>query len=399
MLTIAGLTSDKFVVKIIDEYYQKIDFVEEVDLVGITAMTQQAYRAYEIADIYRKKNIPVVMGGIHASVLPDEALKHVDTVIIGEAEELWGNYLEDLINENEKEIYKSEKPFNLDNSPFPRYNLIDFSAFKDSNNYFNYYPVQATRGCPHDCSFCAVTKIYGKKIRKKKINHILNEIKLIRKYDNDGLILFVDDNLFVDKKFSKALLSELIPLKIKYFAQTDINFSEDEELLDLAYRSGCQIAFIGFESLNPKSLGEVNLNNWKKNRVDKYSERIKRIQEHGIVVFGAFVIGFENDSLLSFKEIRDFVISNNIPGQFTILTPIPGSRIYNDLKERNKLYEDVFWNKCGFYNLTFKHDYLNAQEAERELIWLYDEVFSMNITIKRLLYIKNIYKELPPRWE
>lgn len=399
LLIIAALTPANIEIKIVDEYYETIDFDESFDLVGITAMTQQAMRAYEVADIFRRKNIPVVMGGIHASVLPHEALEHVDTVFVGESEETWKEYLRDFETGTEKRIYNNKQPFNLEKSPLPRYDLIDFKAFQDLNNYFNYIPVQATRGCPHDCTFCAVSKFYGRKIRMKKVEQIVNEIKHLQQYDKDSLILFADDNLFVNRRFAKELMKALIPLKIKYFAQTDIKVADDDELLKLIYASGCQILFIGFESLSPESLGEINSNNWKQKQIATYKEHIQNIQDNGMIAFGGFVVGFEHDNLESFNHIKQFTLDNNIPGQFTILTPIPGSQLYTDLKVANRLYHDVFWDNGGFYNLVFKHNHIEPGEAQNALIKLYDEVYNTENSFKRFLHMKDKYKKLPPRWQ
>ncbi len=398
LLTIAALTPGDIEVKVIDEHYENIDFDEAFDLVGITAMTQQAFRAYEIAGEFRKRNVPVVMGGIHAAVLPLEALEHVDTVFIGEAEDTWGIFLEDFKAGSEKQTYRPHHHFDLSKAPVPKYDLLNFTAFRDSDSYFNYIPIQATRGCPHDCSFCVVTKLYGGKIRKKSISHVIEEIEYLQNFNKDSLILFADDNLFVDKKYAKELLKALIPLKIKYFAQTDISIAEDDELLRLAYQSGCHIAFIGFESLRPDSLGEINKNHWKMKQVAKYTENIKKIQENGIVAFGAFVVGFENDDLDVFDEIGDFTIRNNMPGQFTLATPIPGSRLYQTLYTEGKLFNPVFWNECNFYNLVFRHDKISKKEAQKSLIGLYETVFNDENSLKRLMYMKNVYKKLPARW-
>jgi radical SAM superfamily enzyme YgiQ (UPF0313 family) len=338
------------------------------------------------------------MGGIHATVLPEEALQHVDTVFVGEAEELWKTFLEDFTAGTAGRIYKSEKHFDLLKAPVPRYDLINFDAFRDLGHYFNYIPVQATRGCPHDCSFCVVSKLYGRKIRKKTVAQVVSEIKYLRRYNTDSLILFADDNLFVERKFAKELLRGLMPLKIKYFAQTDISIADDDELLSLAYKSGCQIAFIGFESLRPQSLGEINVNKWKMKQVEKYEKSIRKIQENGIVAFGAFVAGFDNDDMKTFEEIRDFALRNYIPGQFTIATPIPGSDLYFSLKEKGRLFSDTFWDKCSFYNLVYRHPEITPEQAGNSLIELYETVFSEENNLKRLFYMKDIYKKLPERW-
>jgi len=398
LLTIASLTPASIEVKIIDEHFEEIDFDEPFDLVGITAMTQQANRAYEIAELFKCRNVIVVMGGIHASVLPQEALQHVNTVIIGEAEVLWKVYLADLISGTEQSIYKNNTLIDLNASILPRYDLINFNQFNKLSSYFKFLPIQATRGCPHDCSFCVTTKFYGKKIRKKKISQIIKEIETLKNVSNNALMLFVDDNLFVDKTFAKALLKELIQLKIKYIAQSDVKFADDEELLRLAYLSGCVMVLIGFESINIQALSEINENSWKMKQLQNYPEAIQRIQANGIIVFGAFIIGFKNDNLSTFKQIGAFVKQNFIPGQFTLLTPLPGSQLFDQLKAEGRLYDLTFWNRCSFFDLTFKHDSLSREKAEDEIIKLHNEVFNEENSIVRSMHMMQIYKTLPPRW-
>jgi len=398
LLTIASYTPNDIVIKMIDEHFEEINFEEDYDLVGITAMTQQAFRAYEIADEFRRRNKIVVMGGIHASILPDEALCHVNTIFIGEAEELWQIYLADLKSGSEKKIYKNDKLYDLKKSVTPRYDLINFELFNSLTSYFKFLPVQASRGCPHDCSFCVTTKFYGKKIRKKEIGQIINDIQYLKEYSNNSLLLFVDDNLFVDRQFAKSLLNELIPLKIKYVVQTDVKVAEDSELLKLAYLSGCVMICIGFESIDVKSLSHINVNSWKMKQRRNYTAAIEKIQKNGIVVFGTFVIGFENDSISTFKHIKNFVIQNNIPGQFTLLTPLPGTQIYEKLKAEGRLINETFWNKCSFFDMTFKHDNLSIENAENEIIKLHDEIFDEANTIKRNFHMMKIYKQLPQRW-
>jgi radical SAM superfamily enzyme YgiQ (UPF0313 family) len=398
LLTIASITPSDVNVAIIDEHFEEINFEEAYDLVGITAMTQQASRAYEIADQFKQRNVTVVMGGIHASVLPYEALNHVNTVFIGEAEDQWQAYLVELKLGKERRIYRSNTLFNLKRSILPRYELINFELFNNLTTYFKFLPVQASRGCPHDCSFCVTSKFYGKKIRKKEIEQIIEEIECLKKLSNNALILFVDDNLFVDRVFAKSLLREIIPLNIKYIAQSDVKVADDPELLRLAYLSGCMMIFIGFESINKQALSEININAWKMKQLQNYPAAIKRIQENGIVVFGAFIAGFKEDDLSTFHNIKDFVIENNIPGQFTLLTPLPGSQIYDQYKAEGRLIKDVFWDKCSFFDMTFRHDNIISEDAENEIIKLHDEIFNEENTMNRNFHMMKIYKNLPQRW-
>lgn len=398
LLTIAAFTPHEIEVQVIDEHYEQIDFNIDADLIGLTAMTHQAKRAYEIAKIFRERNIPVVMGGIHASVLPEEALLNVNTVFIGEAEDTWENYLKDLQLGQEKRIYKNEKLYDLLEPKIPRYDLVNYEAFKNNNDYFNHIPVQATRGCPHNCNFCTVSKLYGTSIRKKNINQIIREIENLKSNNDKSLVFFVDDNLFVDKVFAKSLLTALNPLKIKYIVQSDISVADDSELLNLAYKSGCEFIFVGLESLCIESLSEINKSKWKMKKAKQYTEGIKKIQKNGIFAFGAFIMGFEHDNLGTFTRVKEFVINNNLPAQFTLLTPIPGSRLFTELKEQDRLLQDTQWDKYGFFNLVFKHKNFSPDEAEEALIDLYDEVFNQENSFKRFKYMKDIYKNLPQRW-
>jgi radical SAM superfamily enzyme YgiQ (UPF0313 family) len=398
LLTIAAHTPTDIKVKLIDENIEAIDFNEKFDLIGITAMTQQASRAYEIADEFHKRNVKVVMGGIHASVLPEEALIHVDTVFIGEAEEEWEVYLNDLKTGSEKRVYKRGTLSNLDNSLLPRYELINYELFRSKDSFIRLLPVQATRGCPHDCNFCIVPDFYGRCIRKKKISQVIKEIEYLKNLNYDSLLLFVDDNFFVDRKYIKELMNELIPLKINYIAQTDIKVANDNELLELAYRSGCVLMLIGFESIDPRNLSEINVNNWKLKQLDSYTESIKRIQKKGIIVFGSFIIGFENDDALTFENIRNFVLENNISAHFTMLTALPGSRLYEQFKKDDRFFEDVFWKDLSFYNLNFRHNHIRKEMAEKGIVWLYDEVYSDDNAMRRYRNMIQIYKSLQKRW-
>jgi radical SAM superfamily enzyme YgiQ (UPF0313 family) len=398
LLTIASHTPTDIEVKVLDENIEAIDFNSEYDLVGITAMTQQAFRAYNIAFEFRKRNIPVVMGGIHASVMPEEALQHVDSIFIGESEEQWKIYIDDLKTGAVKRIYQSDTLFDLEKSVIPKYELINYDVFKLKDSFIRLIPVQATRGCPHDCSFCIVPDFYGRCIRKKNISQVIKEIEYVKKLNYDSLFLFVDDNLFVDRKYIKTLMKELIPLKISYIAQTDIKVANDDELLELAYKSGCILMLIGFESIDSINLSEINVNKWKMRQLDSYTSSINKIQEQGIIVFGSFIVGFEHDDASTFQKIRDFVIRNNMSAHFTMLTALPGSRLYKQFKTENRFIKDVFWDDLSFYNLNFNHKHINKEMAEKGIVWLYDEVYNDENAINRYRHMMQLFKQLPGRW-
>ncbi len=402
LLTVAALTPKRFEIEFVDEDFEPIHFDGSYDIVAISAMTQQANRAYEIADIFRQRfSTNVVMGGIHATVLPDEALQHVNTVFIGEAEKIWEQYLNDWEQNKVKKVYTADntKPIDLALSPVPMYELINQKNIKKNKHFFNMIPVQATRGCPHNCSFCLVSKFYGKRIRKKTISQVIQEVKAIKSLFKNQLVVFADDNLFVDKKYAKSLCRALIPLKIKWFAQTDVSFAQDEELIDLAYSSGCLMVLIGFESLNKNNLSILNKNLWKLRRHTFYDGAVDKIQKAGIIVYAAFIVGFDHDDTTVFRLIRNFMIEHHCTGQITIMTPLPGTEIYDQFKGNNRLLTEKYWDKCNFFDIVYSPKKMTIKELEHGFIWLYNEIFNMDALENRTNYLKSIYKQLPPRWK
>ncbi|EMS80828.1 B12-binding domain-containing radical SAM protein [Desulfotignum phosphitoxidans] len=398
LITIAALTPPDIDISYIDEDFEEIDFDIQYDMVGISAMTQQVIRSYEIAKEFRKRGTYVVMGGIHASFLPNEALEWVDTVIMGEGEDLWPQFLEDFKNNKEKKIYKQpEGTFvDLTKSPTPRYDLLTRKDyFKNNKIFYNMIPIQVSRGCPHNCEFCLVTKCYGSKFRKKTIEQIIREIKKIKEYFPGKVILFADDNLFIDKKFSKKLLKTIKDLNIRWWAQTDISIGEDEELLSLIYESGGLLLLIGFESIDPENLKLININSWKYKQLSNYSKNIERIQKHGIIVFGSFIFGLDNDDKNVFKNVVGFMDENNITGQLTIATPLPGSRLLERLKREDRLLEnEPFWDKCTFFDVLYKPKKMTVEELEDGFIGAYKQVFNEKVQAKRVQYLKEIYKKI-----
>jgi radical SAM superfamily enzyme YgiQ (UPF0313 family) len=212
------------------------------------------------------------------------------------------------------------------------------------------------------------------------------------------MLLFVDDNLFVDKKYIKPLLSKITPLKVNYIAQTDIRVAQDDELLQLAYNSGCNLMLIGFESIDSTNLRDVNQNSWKLKQLDNYRDSIRKIQEHGIIVFGSFIVGFDHDNSSTFHQIRDFVKENKISAHFTVLTALPGSRLYKQFRSENRFSQEVYWDNMSFYSLSHDHPNLSKNEAENGIVWLYDEVYSDDVVIDRYQAMKRNYKNLPGRW-
>jgi radical SAM superfamily enzyme YgiQ (UPF0313 family) len=385
LLTIAALTPAGNNIEFIDENYDKIDFSKNYDLVGISLMTQQAVHGYEIADHFRKMNVKVVLGGVHVSVLPEEAKSHADCVVIGEAEYVWTEILADLKKKKLKPIYKSENVVDLKDSPIPRYDLLKFLNYKFIN-------VQTSRGCPHDCEYCTASKIFGHQYRNKSNEQVINEIKLIKKYSNAPFIAFSDDNFLVNRKLSISLLEKMIDLKIRWHAQSDISIGNDIDLLKLMRKSGCNFVFIGLESVSQKSLVGLDKNEWKLSQLKNYSYYINNIQKQGIGVIGAFIIGLDEDEPADFQKIQNFVIDNNLYGSsFTILTPYPGSRIREKFKKDNRL-EMNSWEHYTGYNVTYLPKKMGKEDIERGIITLYKSIYTNENYLKKMEYFKKIQK-------
>ncbi|MEW6380880.1 MAG: radical SAM protein [bacterium] len=386
LLIISALTPDIFQIDLIDENIKDIDFNKKYDLIAISLITQQAPRAYIIADSFRAKGIPVILGGIHPTIMKDEAKAHADSIIIGEAEELWTTVIEDFLNKDLKSIYYSNDSVDLSKSPIPRYDLLDFSKYKIAW-------IQTTRGCPHGCEFCAASNIFGKRYRHKSIQQVINEVQYIKRLTNIQ-IGFADDNMFVNREFSYTLLKELKKLNINWITQTDISVGEDDELLELLRKSGCNSLFIGFESLSKRNLTSDDRENWKLKYIDNYATLIKNIQSYGIGVLGAFILGFDEDEESTFNELAEFIISNNLyASQLTILTPLPGTRLRERLLRENRVISSD-WNRYTFLDVNFIPKRMSPQRLQEGLYEVFQKVYDREVRIKVAQHFKKIYHDL-----
>ncbi len=387
LLTVASLLPSDWECEYIDENYKVIDFDKNYDLVCISAMSQQVLNGYRIAEEFRKKGVLTVIGGIHATVLPEEASQFVDVVMAGEAEVIWPQFLEDYESGSIKKIYSEEcvGQYPLTDPIMPRYDLL-----KGYN-----YPVitiQTTRGCPHDCSFCAASKVFGAKYRRKLNENIFKELMEIKKLYPDSLILFADDNMFVKRDESKELLKEMIKIDIRWIAQTDISIAKDSELLKLMVLSGCQWVVIGFESVSYSSLYGLDKNNWKLNQLPHYAESIRKIQDYGVGVYGTFIVGLDQDSSNVFKDTADFIIENYIYGaNITIPTPLPGTRLRTELELQNRILTSD-WSYYTFWDVTIKPANLTADELQDGVLYIYQRICDSSAADKRLITLKKIAK-------
>jgi len=386
---LAALTPSGVEVKIEDENISPIDFDEKVDLVGITGMTSLAHRMYQIADEYQKRGVTVVLGGIHTSMMSTEALDHADAIIIGEAEELWPQLINDYKQNKLKKVYECEHFPDLSKSPIPRWDLLDIKSYIE-------IPIQTTRGCPFSCDFCTIHAMTGKQFRHKSIANIIKEINFLTELTGKKTITFVDDNMIGNKKFARDLFHALIPLNIKWAGQVSINFADDDHLMKLAHKSGMWQAIIGFESVSQKSLDMINKG--KINKSYDYMEKIRRIQENGISILGAMIVGLDGDDVNTFEKTYDFLEKAKIPFTIiSILTPLPGTKLYTDLDAQERII-DKNWSHHLPHKACIKPALMSTDTLQEGFYRLVKKLYCFNNTLSRLReqWRRNIFKNVVP---
>jgi len=368
---VAALTPPDIEVSLTDENVTVIDFQKETDLVGITVLTITAKRAYEIADTFRARGVKVVLGGIHPSMLPEEASQHADAVVIGEAEGIWPNLIEDFKTNNLQRVYRQLGRPSLLNLPIPRRDLFAEGA------YLVRHTISTTRGCPYSCSFCSVTSFFGHTYRCRPVEEIIKEIETFNKRE---LIVFVDDNIVGKPKFAKELFRALIPYKIKWVGQASVTVARDDELLKLAAASGCIDLFIGFESLAPANLAAVGK---KINVVDEYENVIKKAHSHGIAIHGFFIFGFDEDDEDVFRRTVRFAQKMRLESaQFDFLTPYPGTTFCESMDEAGRILTKD-WSQYG-HNLVFEPKPMSREVLQKGHDWVWREFYSIPSIWRRI---------------
>ncbi|CEP69528.1 Elongator protein 3/MiaB/NifB [Moorella glycerini] len=373
LITLAALTPPQHEVTILDESLTDLDFDAKYDLVGISAMTALAPRAYEIADAFRKKGTRVVLGGMHPSALPEEAGAHADAVVIGEAEGSWQRLLADLEDGKLQPIYRQHERPSLEHMVHPRRDLL----LRD--RYLVPDTVQTTRGCPFACSFCTVSQFFGKSFRFRPVEEVIHEVAGLE----GEVIAFIDDNIVGHPGYARRLFTELarLPKKIKWFSQGSLNIARDEELLQLAAASGCIGLFIGFESLSPGNLKAVGK---AVNRVEEYREAIKKIHDHGIAIEGAFVFGLDEDDESVFERTVKFAQDNRLEAaQFGILTPFPGTPLREALEREGRITSND-WSEYTISKVVFEPKNMSAKTLQEGFNWAWQEFYSLGSISRRL---------------
>ncbi|MFP4040469.1 MAG: B12-binding domain-containing radical SAM protein [Desulfosudaceae bacterium] len=369
---LAALFPRQHELEIIEEGLEELDYDEPVDLVGITAMTSRAPRAYWIADQFRDRGVPVVMGGFHVSALPEEALEHCDAVVQGEAEGLIDRILDDTLAGRLRGIYGKDLQDDLDCLPAPRYDLL-----KMANYIGPFYPVQATRGCPHQCDFCSVSAFYGRRHRKRPLDDVIADMK------QAGTFLFIiDDNLPVDRAYALELFERMKPLHKLWGGQFNLAAANDPEMVRAAAAAGCLFLYVGVETVDPANLQssgkKVNLN-------ISAREAIRNLKRHHIEPWVSMIVGFEHDDSRTARRIRRFCDSARVPLLLLyILTPVPASPLYDKVAARGVNLTRQ-WHLYDGTHALFDTENMSAAEIDAMYADIYKNVYALPSILRRTL--------------
>ena len=367
LLTLAGMTPDSFEIsyhEVAD--LQKLDELPACDIAAIASYSGQIRDAYMLSDRYRAVGVRTVLGGLHVTARPDEAAQHADAIVIGEGEIGWPDLLDDLAHGGLKRVYAPNgREFDLADAPMPRFDLLEIERY-------NRLTVQATRGCPWRCEFCAASIRLTPKYKMKPVAKVIGEIREIKRLWPAPFIEFADDNTFVNRRHSKELLRALAKENIRYFTETDISVADDPEMLSLLRASGCAEVLIGLESPNPAAVDGVELRrNWKRGKFDGYRAAIERIQGHGVAVNGCFALGLDGDGPEVFDAVADFVTELGLfDVQITVLTPFPGTPLYDRLLAEERLLEPEAWDRCSMFDVNFRPRHMSPETLQWELVEL-----------------------------
>jgi radical SAM superfamily enzyme YgiQ (UPF0313 family) len=377
LATLAALTPPDIDVGFSDDQIRAIDLhdsFQNADLVAISVMSKTAYRAYEIADACRERGIKVVLGGIHPTILPEEASAHADAVVMGEAEILWPRVLADFQANRLQSFYRQEGFVDMDYSPIPRRGIFNIN----SRSYIPLDVLQTTRGCPFHCDFCTVNPVFGSRFRMRKIEKVVAEVQGLTRWG----ILFADDNVLGNGPYFQKLFTALEPLKLRWIGEASLAGLDNEQNLKMLQKSGCKALFIGFESLSPqlKTIGKPQ------NDPACYGEVIRKLHDHGVIAYAAFIFGFDFDDPSVFERTVEFAIANKIIlAQFAMLTPYPGTRLYNRLKAEGRLLQDKWWLLPNQEILAphFRPRLMEPEQLRDGWKWAWREFYSFSSIWKR----------------
>lgn len=371
---IAAITPKEHHLGIVDERFGRVNFYKDYDLVGISCLTYNSIRGYEIADIFRKKGVKVVFGGYHASLLPEEAKKHADSVVIGEAEETWPRVLKDLEKGSLKPFYRAEKLLEPEEIPPARHDIGLFTPFTEA--------IQASRGCPTGCEFCAMQMVEGPRFRGRPVENVINEMKTLRA----KIIFFADASLTINPTYTKSLFKGMKEINANFECFGNMNvLNRDDELLKAASDAGVYKWYIGIESISQEN---INAAGKRTNKVEEYAKAIKKVKDHGMSITGFFMFGFDNDTPDIFQKTLQAIYEWELDeASFSIVTPYPGTRLFKRLEEAGRI-TSYDWSRYTEGNVNFKPNKMTEQELLEGIRDIAADFFSIKSSFRRS-YNKN----------
>ena len=381
LLTLAGMTPPDVELEYLEvpDLASVPDLPGHFDVVAISSFSAQIGEAYRLADRYRAAGTRVVLGGLHVSALPEEAMRHADAVVIGEGESAWPTVMRDLARGDLCSVYDARaSSFDLADAPMPAFHLLDVERY-------NRITVQTQRGCPWRCDFCAASMRISPRYKVKPVTKVIAEIQRIREIWPRPFIEFADDNSFVQKPHSKRLLRELAKEGVRWFTESDLAIAADDELLDLMRDSGCAQVLIGFESPSRGALdGLEERTNWKAKQLDGYARAIRRIQDRGITVNGCFVLGLDGTGPESFDDVWTFVRESGLfEVQITVMTAFPGTPLHRRLADEGRLLRPDAWELCTLFDVNFEPERMTVRELELGFRDLAEKLYAADATRER----------------
>ena len=379
---LAALTPDDWETELIYEVIEDVPFDTDADLIGVSTMGHGVIRSIDIAKEYRRRGKTVILGGYMASIMPEEAVKYCDSLIIGDAELVWQQMLSDFENGKLQKTYEKPLEGSWYSTPSPRFDLLK------GKNLGDFLPVQAGRGCPNSCSFCSVSCLYRGRYVKRPLPEVIRDIEQIKSLGYKKILL-LDDNIFSDRKYLDSLLDTLIKLDISWMSQCEITIGKDDELLEKLQRSGCTTLSFGLESISRESLISMD-KGWAVPA--EYDFLIQNIRNHGIDVSTEMVVGGEGDTLESIRMTKDFIERNKISvPRFYILTPFPGTRFFDQIKEEGRLVNNDIYSYDGT-SAVYRPKNMTPDELTQAYWELYSELFTIKSIIKRNIFRKEMLK-------
>jgi radical SAM superfamily enzyme YgiQ (UPF0313 family) len=385
---VAALTPRGHEVRIVDENVEPLDYDAECDLVGITFMTALAPRAYEIAREFRTRGKVVVGGGYHATLCPDDAVKHFDAIVAGDAEGAWERVLADVetgrlgcggglaFSESTTTwgtIYRSENHSSVLRTPVPRRELLASTA----RHYVTVNAVQTGRGCPHACRYCSVTVFHDHSYRHRPLAHVLTELqRVVRDF------IFVDDNIIADRTYARELFTAMVPLRKRWVSQCSIDIADDAELLRLARAAGCCGLFIGIETTSAENLAAMGK---QFNQSRHYPKRLAAIRRAGIGVVAGIIVGMDGDDVRVFEHTLRFLGQTRIDAlQLNILTPLPGTPLFADMERAGRMM-DCDWSHYDYRHVVFRPARMTPEELQAGADWLYGQFYRLDRILWRFV--------------